>query len=243
MPDSALPNKVPTRQVVTRRLEMETAERLSRIDDEFADGYTLINKFNDTVTFFGSARTKPDDPYYQKCVEVAEALSKDGFTIVTGGGPGIMEAANKGAYQAGCPSIGLDILLPREQGLNPYVTDSLSFKYFFSRKVMLAFGATGYVYFPGGFGTLDEFFEIITLIQTEKMPVAPIILFGYEFWQDLDSLIKRRLLGNAGLIGPGDENLYVITEDTSEILNIMNTRRSQNFDRMAEPPIPSILPV
>src|SRR5690606_1102364 len=136
----------------------------------------------DTITVFVSARFDEHHPHYKKAQEVSAALAQEGYEIVTGGGGGIMEAANRGAFEVGCQSIGLNIELPFEQGLNPYTTDSMSFRYFFARKVILAFGARAYIYFPGGFGTLDELFEIITLIQTKKMEVAPIILVGNKFW-------------------------------------------------------------
>ena len=136
-----------------------------------------------------------------------------------------MEAANRGAYEAGCQSIGLNILLPFEQALNPYTTESMSFRYFFTRKVMLAFGARGYLYFPGGYGTLDELFEIITLIQTRKMPIAPIILVGAKFWNEWDSLIKSSLLEGEHTIAPGEENLYTITDDIDLIKSIINAHR------------------
>lgn len=217
-----------SRKAITRQLEKETAERLSRIDTEFNDGYKLVHKYNDTITVFGSARYTESHPYYQKAEQIAGALSRQGYTIVTGGGPGIMEAANKGAFQAGCPSVGLGIELPHEQGTNKYVTDSLSFRYFFSRKVMLAFGADGYLFFPGGYGTLDELFEIITLVQTKKMPVAPIVLVGKNFWRNMDAFIKLYLLEGEHTISPGDENLYTITDDTELIVSIMNKHRDQN---------------
>lgn len=136
-----------------------------------------------------------------------------------------MEAADRGAMEAGGHSIGLNIKLPREQTLNPYVTDSMAFRYFFTRKVLLVFGASAYIYFPGGYGTLDELFEVITLIQTKKMPVAPIILVGSEFWTALDMYIKTYLLEGMHTISPGDENLYSITEDIEVIKAIVNHHR------------------
>ncbi len=214
-----------SRELVIKELERETAERVSRIDNEIADGLNLINKYNDTITVFGSARFDEHHPYYKNAVKVSGIIAKEGYTIVTGGGGGIMEAANRGAFEAGCQSIGLNILLPFEQALNPYTTESMSFRYFFTRKVMLAFGARGYLYFPGGYGTLDELFEIITLIQTKKMPIAPIILVGSEFWNKLDGFIKSYLLEGEHTISPGDESLYTITDDIDLIKSIINTHR------------------
>lgn len=219
------PKQSPKREIIQRELIKETSERLSRIDDEFADGFELINKYNDTITFFGSARFDASHPDYQKAREVAAALSDEGYAIVSGGGGGIMEAANRGALEAGGRSIGLNIQLPKEQSLNEYTNDSMPFRYFFTRKVILAFGASGYVYFPGGYGTLDELFEIITLIQTKKMPLAPIILVGNEYWQHLDYFIKSQLLEGSHTINPGDETLYTITEDIEVIKAIMNHHR------------------
>ena len=158
-------------------------------------------------------------------MEICGELSREGYTIVTGGGGGIMEAANRGAFEAGGKSLGLNIELPFEQDMNPYTTDSLNFRYFFSRKVMLAFGANGYIYFPGGYGTLDELFEIITLIQTRKMEIAPIILVGNDFWGDLDGFIRRQLLEGMHTISQDDHNLYTITEDVDLIKSIMNKHR------------------
>ena len=219
------PLGVPDRDALRAQLRAETADRLTRIDREFAEGFDLINKYNDTVTFFGSARFKEDHPYYQKAREVAKALSAEGYTIVTGGGGGIMEAGDRGAKEVGGSSLGLNITLPKEQSVNPYATDTMAFRYFFTRKVILSYGATAYLFFPGGFGTLDEFFEIITLIQTKKMPKAPIILVGSEYWTALDMFIKTYLLDHAHTISPGDENLYEITEDATVITAAVNHYR------------------
>lgn len=219
------------KQHITKQsVEQETAERLSRIDKEFSDGFEKVNKYSNTVTIFGSARFTEDHPYYQKAREVGAALSKAGYTIVTGGGGGIMEAGNRGAYEAGGKSLGFNIELPHEQVLNTYTTDSMPFRYFFTRKVILAFGASAYVIFPGGYGTLDEFFEIITLIQTKKMPAAPIILVGNEFWQGMDEFIREQMLEKAQTISPDDELLYTITEDTDVITATINAYRQKQIE-------------
>lgn len=228
--------KVPSRDRIQKALQKETAERVTRIDQEFADGFDLINKYNDTISFFGSARFKPDHPYYQKARDIGAALSDEGYSIVTGGGGGVMEAGDRGAMEAGGHSIGLNIELPHEQQPNPYATDSMQFRYFFIRKVILAFGASAYIYFPGGYGTLDEFFEIVTLIQTKKMPAAPIILVGNEYWTALDMFIKTYLLKHTQTISPGDEDLYIITEDIAVIKAVINHHRdtSSAFSPAAE---------
>jgi uncharacterized protein (TIGR00730 family) len=219
------PNPSPKREIITRELLKETSERITRIDNEFADGFDLIGKYNYTVSFFGSARFTDDHPYYQKARDIASELVKEGYTIVTGGGGGIMEAGDRGASESGGQSIGLNIQLPHEQQANPYATEVMGFRYFFTRKVILAYGADAYIYFPGGYGTLDELFEIITLMQTKKMPLAPIILVGSEFWTALDMFIKTYLLEGMHTISPGDEELYSITEDITVIKAIVNQHR------------------
>jgi uncharacterized protein (TIGR00730 family) len=232
------PTQSPKREVILNELRTETGERVSRIDREFADGFDLINKYNDTVTFFGSARFTADNPFYKKDEEVARALSKEGYTIVSGGGGGIMEGADKGASEVGGNAIGLNIQLPHEQNLNPYATESMAFRYFFIRKVILVFGASAYIFFPGGFGTLDEFFEVITLIQTKKMPLAPVICYGSEYWTALDMFIKHYLLAGEHTITPGDETIYSITEDVEVIKAIINHHRdtANAFTRPPDPP-------
>ncbi|HSX42570.1 MAG TPA: TIGR00730 family Rossman fold protein [Candidatus Saccharimonadales bacterium] len=206
--------KIPNRVVTQQELETETAERLGRIDTEFADGFDFINRYNDTVSIFGSANSWDEtNPYYQKARELAKVLSNDGYSIVTGGGPGIMEAGNRGAQEAGGHSLGLNIQLPREQYLNTYATESMSFRYFFTRKVLLAYGAMAYVYFPGGFGTFDELFEIITLIQTKKMEPAPVVLMGSEFWTGLDRFVRTYMVKELGTVSEADAELYTITDD------------------------------
>jgi uncharacterized protein (TIGR00730 family) len=219
------PDDVAKRSLIQKQLQEEVSDRLSRIEEEFADGFDFINKYNDTVSFFGSARFPETNPHYQKARELAKVLSADGYTIVTGGGGGIMEAGDRGASEAGRHSIGLNIKLPNEQTLNPYATESMSFRYFFTRKVMLAYGAMAYVCFPGGFGTFDETFEIITLIQTKKMPVAPVILVGSEYWTALDMFIKTYMVQEEHAATLEECELYTITDDIPVIKAIIDQHR------------------
>ncbi len=215
------------RDEMLRELQQETSERISHIEQDFANGFQAIHRHSDTVTFFGSARLKEDHPYYKRALEISRMLAEEGYTVITGGGGGIMEAGNRGAYEAGGESVGFNIQLPQEQTLNPFTTDSQTFRYFFSRKVMLAFAAEAYLFFPGGFGTLDEFFEILTLAQTKKIPPAPIILVGDQFWGALDRFIKEELLSGFHTISPGDEGLYTITEDLTVIKRLLNDHERQ----------------
>lgn len=190
--------------------------RIFRIMSEFVDGFDVLRKYSTAATFFGSARLTPQDPGYKAAESLAAKLAKKGFTIITGGGPGIMEAANVGAFKVGGKSIGLNIKLPIEQKLNPYVTESESFNYFFSRKVMLSFASEVYVYFPGGFGTLDEFLEIITLVQTEKISRIPIVLYGKDFWEPLLVFFREHLLKKYKTISKEDLDLFHVVDSVDE---------------------------
>lgn len=210
-------------------LEKEVNQRHTRIRQDFANGFKVLFKYSNTVTFFGSARTKSGDRFYEHARHVAHILADNGYTVVTGGGGGIMEAANRGAYEAGGKSVGFNIQLPKEQKLNPYTSDSAPFRYFFSRKVLLAYSAQAYVYFPGGFGTLDELFEVITLIQTKKMEKAPVILVGSEFWNPLDEFIKTTLLHDFAAINQKDTKLYTITDDIDTILKILRDHKRKQL--------------
>ena len=189
--------------------------RVMRIMGEFIEGFDKLAKVEKGVAFFGSARTAPDDPQYLAAVETAALLAKQGFSIITGAGPGIMEAANKGARQAGGHSVGCNIQLPFEQGANPYVDTQVDFRYFFVRKTMFIKYSVGYVIFPGGFGTLDELFEAVTLIQTGKISQFPVVLFGTHYWAGLVRWMQSRVLGEKK-ISPGDLDLLLITDDPKE---------------------------
>lgn len=189
---------------------------------EFVEGYDKLLKIGPSISVFGSARLKEDDPYYIKAVELSEKLSEMGFGIITGGGPGIMEAGNRGAHQANGKSVGLCINLPFEEKANPYVHKKyeITFDYFFARKVMFIKYAQSFVAFPGGFGTLDELFESLTLIQTRKISKFPVILVGKAFWSGLISWMQDTLV-KEGTISPEDMNLFKITDDIDEVINII----------------------
>lgn len=196
-------------------------KRVAVISKEFTDGFDFVKNYPRSVTFFGSSRTEPNEEYYEKAKRLAKKIVEEmHYSIVTGGGPGVMEAANRGAYEAGGNSIGLTINLPNEQKTNQYLTDSLNFHYFFSRKVCLSFSAEAYIFFPGGFGTLDEFLEILTLIQTNKIPRAPIILVGENYWKPLENFFKEVLVKEK-MISESDVSLYTITDDDNVVLNII----------------------
>lgn len=191
---------------------------LFKIMGEFVNGFEQMGLVGPCVSIFGSARTKPDDPYYERTVEIAEKIVQHGFGVITGGGPGIMEAANKGAQQAGGTSVGLNIDLPFEQQENPYIDKGklMNFDYFFVRKVMFIKYAQAFVVMPGGFGTLDELFEALTLIQTEKITKFPIVLFGTAFWSGMLDWIKKTLLEEHQNISPEDLDLIKVVDDVDE---------------------------
>lgn len=188
-----------------------------KIMGEFVDGYESMLKVGPCISIFGSARVKPGSKYYELAVKAATAISENGFGIITGGGPGIMEAANKGAFNNDGKSVGLGIDLPKEQGVNRYVSPNyvINFKYFFVRKVMFVKYAQGFIVMPGGFGTLDELFETITLIQTEKIMKIPIVLIGTDYWQGLIDWIKDKLIQNA-YINKKDLDIFYLTDDVND---------------------------
>lgn len=195
--------------------------RIFRIMSEFVDGFEELSNIGDAVSIFGSARSKRTDRYYRIAEETAFKLAKNGYAIITGAGAGIMEAANKGAKRAHGDSIGLNILIPVQQKENKYVTRSLEFKYFFCRKVMFAKYSKALVAFPGGFGTLDEFFEVITLVQTKRMESLPVVLVGSEFWNGMLHWIKKTLLPH-GMISQSDLELFEIVDTPQEVAAIIN---------------------
>lgn len=198
--------------------------RVFSIMSEFVNGFNLLRNLGPAVTFWGSARACPGDKYYNEAEELAERLAKKGFTIITGGGGGIMEAGNVGAFKVGGTSVGLNIELPIKQKLNPYTTISQNFQHFFSRKVILAYASEFYVYFPGGYGTLDEFFEIITLIQTKKIAPIPVLLYSSEFWNPIINLLKNHLLEKCNTISPEDLDIFVIVDSVDEAEKYINKK-------------------
>ena len=195
--------------------------RIFRIMAEFVDSFQTLSQVGPAVTIFGSARTRPNDKYYRAAVAIAKGLAQHNLAVITGGGPGIMEAANKGAAQGGGKSIGLNIELPHEQSGNRFTNLPLHFHYFFSRKVCFVKYSLGFVFMPGGFGTLDEFFEIVTLVQTERIPQFPLILFGRNHWSGLLRWMKAELQDQNKLISPGDLDLIAVTDDPREAVHII----------------------
>ena len=227
--------KVDNCRIVTDLLDTEgdavESWRVFRIMSEFVTGFELLRKYGLAVTVFGSARSRPGDPYYKYAEELCAKLAKKNFAIITGGGGGIMEAANVGGFKVGGKSVGLNIQLPFEQKLNPYTTESLNFDFFFSRKVMLAFASEVYVYFPGGFGTMDEFFELLTLIQTKKIEKIPIVLYGKDYWEPLIAFFKKTMLKEYKTIHKEDLDLFQVVDSVDEaykyILKTTNGKKTK----------------
>ena len=215
----------------------ETEARVSRIQEEFIRGFELLRKYPKSVSFFGSSLFKEDNEHYQTARRLAGRFAKLGYAVITGAGPGIMEAGNKGATLAKGVSIGINIQLPHEQRVNKYVKQSQSFHYFFTRKVMLIYASELYVYFPGGFGTVDEFFELITLVQTRKICPVPIILVGREFWTPLLDWIDKTMNKKYKAIGPQDTKIYHLVNNADEALAHINKLIKENKISTKEVPI------
>lgn len=203
--------------------------RIFRIMAEFVEGFQFLSTLSREVTIFGSARLPATNRWYKEAVVLGDLLAKDGYTVVTGGGPGIMEAANKGAKEAGGRSVGLNIQLPMEQRINPYVTSSRAFHYFFTRKVILAASAQAYVYFPGGFGTMDELFEILTLIQTGKSEPVPVVLVGREYWDGLISWINKTMIDSFDSIDVEDLKIFQVVDSATEAHDIIKGSSERTF--------------
>ena len=203
--------------------------RIFRIMAEFINGFEFLAPLRREVTFFGSARFTPGSHWYNEAQELASILAKNGFAIVTGGGPGIMEAGNRGAHDVDGESIGLDIELPTEQRRNPYVKKGIGFHYFFTRKVMLSASAQAYVFFPGGFGTLDEFFEMVTLVQTEKMEHVPMVCVGKDYWHGLDEWLRGTVLDKYSAIDDTDPSLYTIVDTAAEAYELIKDSKERKY--------------
>jgi len=203
--------------------------RIFRIMSEFVDGFQFLSTSTKEVTVFGSARLAPDNKWSQEAEKFGALVAKGGFTMITGGGPGIMEAANKGSFEAGGESIGLNIQLPMEQRANPYLTGGKGFHYFFTRKVMLSASAQAYIFFPGGFGTLDEIFEMVVLIQTKKAQNIPIVLVGKEFWTPLLEWIKTSLVNEYETISKKDLDLLQLVDSAKEAWAIVKKSKERQL--------------
>ena len=202
--------------------------RVMRITSEFVEGFGMLAELGKAITVFGSARTKPDDPFYKQAEEFGRKLTEAGYAVITGGGPGIMEAANKGAHDAGGVSVGLGIELPFEQSMNDWVDLGMVFRYFFARKTCFLKYSIGYVGMPGGYGTLDEIFEAVTMIQTGKITGFPLVLFGTEFWSPLLDWVKGTLVDD-GTISPADIDLFSLTDDVDEAIQIIKDAERDKF--------------
>jgi uncharacterized protein (TIGR00730 family) len=207
-------------------LRISDSWRVLRIMGEFVWGFDNLAAIRDGVSIFGSARTTPGSPFYEQAMEVARLLGEHRIPVITGGGPGIMEAGNRGAKEAGGESVGCNIELPFEQGNNPYLTKNLLFKFFFVRKTMFVKYATAFIVFPGGYGTMDELFEALTLIQTGKVKSFPVVLFGRDYWAGMVDWLSRTVAG-AGNIDPADLMLFHVTDDPEEAVRIVLEARAK----------------
>jgi uncharacterized protein (TIGR00730 family) len=203
--------------------------RIFRIMAEFISGFEFLHPLRKEVTFFGSARLPEDSHWYEEARRLGRLLGENGFTVITGGGPGIMEAGNRGAYEGGGESVGLDIELPTEQRRNAYVKKGIGFHYFFTRKVMLSASAQAYIFYPGGYGTLDEFYEMVTLIQTEKMERVPVVCVGKTFWEPLDQWMKQTLVTEFETISPEDVDIYHIVDTAEEAFELIKDSPERKY--------------
>ena len=211
-----------------------TSVRICRINEELEQGMSEMEAYPKSVTFYGSARFNEGDEFYDKARTLAGRIAKEcpGYALVTGGGPGIMEAGNRGAYENGGKSVGVSIRLPMEQHDNPYQTDSVPFYFFFARKVALSYSSEVFVFFPGGFGTMDEFFEVVTLIQTKKLKPIPLILYGTEFWNPIMALCRTLMLEKYKTISAEDFDLFTITDDNDLVIKTIQTAKDRTDNRL-----------
>lgn len=219
------------------QMKGENSWTMFKVLAEFVDGFETLNKIGPCISIFGSARTKPDNRYYKLAVDIAKRLTEEGFGVITGGGPGIMEAANKGAKNNDGMSVGLNIDLPFETSHNAYIDPdkNLNHRYFFVRKVMFVKYAQAFVVMPGGFGTLDELFEVLTLVQTKKITKVPIVLVGSEFWSGMKDWIVNTMLEKENNISKKDLDLIPVTDDIEEVVNIINDFYEGDKDNTLKP--------
>lgn len=225
---NTVPKQSPIEILTRQELHDTSVERVHLISKEFTNAFNFLRKYPKSVTFFGGTHYPVSSPEYKQAESLASRIASElKYSVITGGGPGIMEAANKGAFEAGGQSLGLTIELSEHQIKNNYLTDNLDFYYFFSRKVCMSFSAEAYLFFPGGLGTLDEFFEIITLIQTKKIERVPLILVGIDFWEHMDEMFKKELLAR-GTVDADDLELYTITDDEDKIIEIIKNAPVRN---------------
>lgn len=240
-----MPNAKKTKDSVTCRIPLLPTEgkdrkspavslneitwRIFRIMAEFVEGFQFLSEFSREVTIFGSARNPPTDRWYKEARKLGAMLADCGFTVITGGGPGVMEGANRGASEAGGRSVGLNIELPREQRANPYITHGRGFHYFFTRKVMLAASAQAYVFFPGGYGTLDEFFEMIVLIQTGKAQKVPMVCVGKDFWGPLSKFLDETVTKKFGYVSKEEATLYTVVDSAEEAFRLVEASSERTF--------------
>ncbi len=221
-------NRLPSEILTRKELHDTAVERVHLVAKEFTDAFNFLRKYPKSVTVFGGTHISETNKYYDEARKLGSAVvEKLGYAVLTGGGPGIMEAANRGAFEAGGDSLGLEIELDPPQQENKYQTDTINFHYFFSRKMALSFAAETYIFFPGGFGTLDEFFEIITLVQTKKIERVPLVLFGSDYWKKIDAFIKDELI-TRGVIGNDELNLFTITDSVDEVIEIIRNAPIHN---------------
>ena len=217
-------------ELPTVESEISDAQRVERMREELERGFATLGGVYRAVAVFGSARTRPGEARYEEAVEVGRALGDAGFAVITGGGPGSMQAANHGAQEAGARSIGLTIDLPNEQGDNPYLDVAVDFHYFFARKVMFVRYSGAFVVLPGGYGTLDELFEALTLIQTGKIRFFPVVLFGSDHWGGLVEWLRTKLLAEGGFVSPEDLDLLHVTDSVDEVVEICRAAADRQWD-------------
>lgn len=221
--------------ITLHQVEQEMDARITHIHEELKKGFDLIKHQPKSVSIFGSSRFTEENMYYQKARTLGHELARRGYSVITGGGPGIMEAANRGAAEAHGRSIGLNIVLPYEQTINPYANQTMEFNYFFTRKVMLTFSAEAYIFFPGGFGTMDEFFEILTLVQTRKIEKVPLILFGSDYWKELITFMEKQMVSR-NAIDTDDFNLFLLTDSIDDIVSVVEHVPIRNGVRLKKAP-------